>query len=708
MSLTYEQFLNLFPVSPREKAGTGVRVLCPAHADHNPSLLIKPPTNGFIADFRCFAGCERQAILTSLNLTWADLRSEDNKQESASWNVTDSFVYELESGKEYYVIDRLENDDKKRFATKHKVNGDYVFNLNGITHILFKLPELRQAVKAGKTILLPEGEGKVNRLRELGFEATTNPFGAGKWDDRYTKEFAGADVVIVPDYDKPGLGFVEQKARELHGTAKRIRIVQLTDVKSLQNSIGKDGVDIINWLDAGHTKEELQSLIDNAPDWKPQNESSSLVCMANVQPETVSWLWYPYIPMGKLTLLEGDPGIGKSWVTLAITTAVSLGKGLPNADLSKPQIVLLASAEDGLGDTLRPRLDAMAADVRNVHAIKGILDFSNGGLEILRKNIELLKPALVIIDPLVAYIGAGVDINRANETRAVMSQLAEIAEVYAVAILAVRHLTKGGALKAIYRGLGSIDFTAACRSVLMAGCDPDNDQKRAIVQIKSNLAAKGNAIGFELKNGSFYWTGESDLTAARILAAEDGQDGKSARDEATDFLRDELSNGPVEWQQIERDRKAAGISEITLRRARENLGIKIRREGESGKRGGGRSLWELPDDLVAQKDLLAQDAHIDKNEQVNQISFKKESLPKTDEQVNAVETTLGMPIKKVLEIWEIEGKPVIQVGPGESCPGIDKLLSNPGIQERHLKAIRSWLDKVIERNNGGPFAAEGV
>jgi hypothetical protein len=289
-----------------------------------------------------------------------------------------------------------------------------------------------------------------------------------------------------------------------------------------------------------------------------------------------------------------------------------------------------------------------------------------------------------------------------------MSQLAEIAEVYAVAILAVRHLTKGGALKAIYRGLGSIDFTAACRSVLMAGCDPDNDQKRAIVQIKSNLAAKGNAIGFELKNGSFYWTGESDLTAARILAAEDGQDGKSARDEATDFLRDELSNGPVEWQQIERDRKAAGISEITLRRARENLGIKIRREGESGKRGGGRSLWELPDDLVAQKDLLAQDAHIDKNEQVNQISFKKESLPKTDEQVNAVETTLGMPIKKVLEIWEIEGKPVIQVGPGESCPGIDKLLSNPGIQERHLKAIRSWLDKVIERNNGGPFAAEGV
>ena len=116
---------------------------------------------------------------------------------------------------------------------KHKSNGDYVFNLDGLTTILYKLPELRQAVKAGKTILLPEGEGKVNRLRELGFEATTNPFGAGKWDDSYSKELDGADVVIIPDYDKPGLEFAEQKAKALLGKAKRVRIVQLTDIKAL-------------------------------------------------------------------------------------------------------------------------------------------------------------------------------------------------------------------------------------------------------------------------------------------------------------------------------------------------------------------------------------------------------------------------------------------------------------------------------------------
>ena len=374
-----------------------------------------------------------------------------------------------------------------------------------------------------------------------------------------------------------------------------------------------------------------------------------------------------------------------------------MGKGLPNAELIKPQIVLLASAEDGLGDTLRPRLDAMAADVKNVHAVKGILDFSNGGLEVLRKNIELLKPALVIIDPLVAYIGAGVDINRANETRAVMSQLAEIAEVYAAAIVAVRHLTKGGALKAIYRGLGSIDFTAACRSVIIAGCDPDNEQKRAIVQIKSNLAEKGTAIGFELREGSFYWTGESDLTAARILAAEGSQDCKSARDEAADFLIDELSNGPVEWQKIDQDRKAAGISEITLRRARQELGIKPQREGEFGKRGGGRSLWKLPESLPAQKDLLAQDAHIEKNEKVNETSLGNDFPRKMDEQVNAVETILGMPVKKVLEIWEAERKPVIYLGPGENCFGLEKMLSNPNISERHLQAVRVWLNNITQQ-----------
>jgi hypothetical protein len=368
----------------------------------------------------------------------------------------------------------------------------------------------------------------------------------------------------------------------------------------------------------------------------PASSDVKLRCMADVKAEAVSWLWKPYIPKGKLTLEEGDPGIGKSWVSLAIATGVTLGKGLPGQEISESGNVLLASAEDGLGDTIRPRLDAMGADVSRILAIDGALTLDDSGFALLEAYLERVSPALLIIDPLVAYIGAGVDIHRANETRSVMAQLARLAEKYEIAILAVRHLTKGSMSKAIYRGLGSIDITAACRSVLMAGSDPDNPQNRALVHIKSNLAPAGPSIGYELREGGFYWTGESPLTATQILAADNGE-GKSARDEAADFLRDELRDGPVEWQQIEKDRKEAGITEITLRRARESLGVRIRREGEPGRRGGGRSVWELPEALGAQKDLLVQPAHIEKKEQVNQASFTNDPLPQIGEQVNITE-----------------------------------------------------------------------
>lgn len=275
MSVTYEQFLALFPQSPRVKAGKGVRVLCPAHDDVNPSLWVEPPSNGdFTVDFNCLAGCKRAAILEALGLTWADVREDKYMSQHGDRRVTDSFVYELEPGTEYYVIDRQENGAKKKFVARHKSDDKYVFNLDGLAPILYKLPELRQAVGGGRTILLPEGEAKVDRLRELGLDATTNPFGAGKWNDGYTEEFAGADVVILPDNDKTGLDFAEQKAEQLHGTAKRVRILQLTDIEKLKKIIGKDGVDIINWLDAGHNKEELQSLIDSAPEWTPKETTT--------------------------------------------------------------------------------------------------------------------------------------------------------------------------------------------------------------------------------------------------------------------------------------------------------------------------------------------------------------------------------------------------------------------------------------------------
>ena len=196
-------------------------------------------------------------------------------------------------------------------------------------------------------------------------------------------------------------------------------------------------------------------------------EESPIICMADVEPEDVSWLWYPYIPRGKLTLLEGDPGTGKSWVSLAIATAVSLGVSLPEADPFGPSDVLLLSAEDGLADTIRPRLDRMRADVSRVSAWNRPMVFDSEGMLALEVEIAALRPALVVIDPLIAYMGAKVDTYRANQTRAILAPLAEIAERHDISILAVRHLRKSESSKAIYRGQGSIDFIASARSVLL-------------------------------------------------------------------------------------------------------------------------------------------------------------------------------------------------------------------------------------------------
>lgn len=162
------------------------------------------------------------------------------------------------------------------------------------------------------------------------------------------------------------------------------------------------------------------------------------------KPEEVKWLWRPYIPRGKLTLSEGDPGIGKSWKALALATAVSNGRGLPGETRQRePETVLLLTAEDGLADTIRPRLDALGADVERVHAIYGYAVLDDEGLAELERHISDVNPALVIIDPLVAYMGAGIDINKANQVRSITAKLATLAEKHGAAILAVRHLTKG-------------------------------------------------------------------------------------------------------------------------------------------------------------------------------------------------------------------------------------------------------------------------
>jgi hypothetical protein len=215
-------------------------------------------------------------------------------------------------------------------------------------------------------------------------------------------------------------------------------------------------------------------------------------------------------------------------------------------------------------------------------------------------------------------LGPNVDMHRANETRPAMTALADIAERRKCAILCVRHLTKSSKDKSIYRGIGSVDFTAACRSVLLVGVDPQNHDRRAVVHTKSNLGECGPSQGYEIREGSFFWAGESDLTAARILAPEPGGNRHTALEEAKDFLREVLADGPVPAKQVFREAKESGISEMTLRRAKAELGIRVKRVGTAGKRGGGVWAWELPEpDLDDQPDLDDHGDHVGKHDHLN-------------------------------------------------------------------------------------------
>jgi len=322
--------------------------------------------------------------------------------------------------------------------------------------------------------------------------------------------------------------------------------------------------------------------------------SAVTIRISDVQRETVTWLWKDRIPIGKLTMLEGNPGLGKSWLTLAIATAVSTGAALPGDSPRPPANVVLMSAEDGLGDTIRPRLEDMGADLSRIIALQGIINKKGhedvvtlADLDVLEQVIISERPALVIIDPIIAYV-AGKDTSKANEVRGILSPLAALAEKHGVALLAVRHLNKGNA-QALYRGQGSIDFIAAARAAFVVGENPDDSTERVLCHLKSNLAPKTPSLAFSIEAGVLRWRGDSELTAEQVLAAPAAGDERNATDELMEWLKDQLEDGPRPTKEIQREARAAGYQDKPLRSARERLGIKPKKGGFSGP-----WMWSLP------------------------------------------------------------------------------------------------------------------
>lgn len=311
-----------------------------------------------------------------------------------------------------------------------------------------------------------------------------------------------------------------------------------------------------------------------------------MIKMSEIQSQEVAWLWYPFIPYGKLTIVQGDPGDGKTTLVLNIAAKLSRGEGIDSEmKLTEPLTVIYQSAEDGLADTVKPRLEVAGADCENI----SVIDESVKSLSMIDERLEeaviRTKAKLLILDPIQAYLGGGMDMNRANEARDMTKKLAALAEKYQCAIVLVGHMNKAAGNKAAYRGMGSIDFFAVARSVLLVGRVEGEANIRAVVQIKNNLAAFGHPKAFELSEDGFHWLGDYEITVDEVLG---GIAPKTNKLEQAKRLLRELAetNNAMQSNEIFNLAEEQSISRRTLENAKKELGIRAKRINNSW-------YWEL-------------------------------------------------------------------------------------------------------------------
>ena len=305
----------------------------------------------------------------------------------------------------------------------------------------------------------------------------------------------------------------------------------------------------------------------------PQEETVEIIRMSEVDTQTVEWLWEPYIPFGKVTIVQGNPGEGKTTFALRLAAACTNRKPFPHMAVHEPFNVIYQTAEDGLGDTIKPRLMEAEADLDRIL----VIDESKQGLSLSDERIERAirqtGARLIILDPIQAYVGEKTDMNKANEIRPMFRRLAEIAERTGCAVILIGHLNKAAGGQSAYRGLGSIDFRAAARSVLLIGRVKREPNVRVIVHDKSSLAAEGKPIAFCLDpETGFSWIGEYDITADELLSGAGGNTATKT-EQAERLILDLLADGKeLASEEIVKAAAEAGISERTVQNAKRNMG----------------------------------------------------------------------------------------------------------------------------------------
>ena len=314
-------------------------------------------------------------------------------------------------------------------------------------------------------------------------------------------------------------------------------------------------------------------------------ETVKIIRMSDVELTPVDWLWKPYLPFGKLSVLQGNPGEGKTYFAMHLAAACTNGKLLPNMERMEPFNVIYQTAEDGLGDTVKPRLIEAGADLDRVL----VIDDSEVQLTLSDERIEKAiienNARLVIIDPIQAYLGADVDMNRANEVRPIFMRLGQVAQRTGCAILLIGHLNKAAGMQSLQRGLGSIDIAAAVRSVMFIGKLKHDPTMRILTHEKSSLAPPGASLAFSLGDeGGFRWVGEYDITADEMLSGIEPQ-RETKTQQAKDLICTLLAGGKqVLSEDIDKAALERGIPGRTVRDAKRELGDALKSKIVEGRK----------------------------------------------------------------------------------------------------------------------------
>ena len=615
--------------------------LCPCHDDHRPSLDIMEGQKGIV--MTCpVCGADGKTVMDALNLDVKELFFEQKSAVTRPEQVTYYYSENLKKTR-FYVWDNTSQSFHKEFCWYHK--GDKGQQVKGLPKDengrslpvpLYKQGSVFQARERGETLYIAEGEKDVDTLtNDLGLLAVCSPHGAGrgklekKWCREYNEMFKGVSVAIIPDNDDPGRELANYIAEQIEPFADEVKALDLTkewtdlkhkgditDVyekeKPSQNESKEEAVRFK--LKALTMTTELYCRGGQCPPadnsdvcLEPaggqcpplQNKKSTYICLDDVESTTTEWLWYPYIPQGKITLMTADPGTGKTFLSLYLAAQVSTGRPFYGETRAycEPANVVYQTAEDGIADTIKPRLEPMRPNFSKIF----ILDETDKTLNLSDDRVEQimkdLKPKLLIFDPLQAYLGAKIDMNRANEVRPVLQRLHNLAEKYNVAVILIMHHSKSSQNAALHRALGSMDIPAVARSMLILGKDPKNPFGRILCHEKSSLEMRGRSICFEVnpKQGGIKFNCFCDETADDILNFKQTERNKPS------VKKDELCDKILEMFGEENEIEIKDMNEIcerfecstsTLYRARKELDIKHKYKGFGNERV---VVWSLPE-----------------------------------------------------------------------------------------------------------------